>query len=124
MQIFKIIFGLIIFGQGLFVFCNILLGGTFPFAGLLLFYAVLFLQLPVFIIFVFVILYCCLYKKTPVSFFKIELIYLLINMVWISYYHFLTYYALIVRDKQNGSSNITLMANNYIISIKPLLAVK
>ncbi len=54
------------------------LEGEARFFGMLLFYANLFM-LPLFVAFI-VILYSCIFKKKHISFFKTELIYLLIQI--------------------------------------------
>ncbi len=58
-------------------------GRVMPFGGLLLFYVNL-IELPVLIAFIFVFLINWLFMKRPVSFFKTELYYLLIQVcAWI-----------------------------------------
>jgi len=84
MQILKIVFR-VVFGLLIFLFCiatvlNIFFHGVTFDDGLVIFYLELFLEFPIFLVFVLVILYCCLYKKTPISFFKTELIYLSIQI--------------------------------------------
>jgi hypothetical protein len=59
----------------IFNFCRTSAG----FFGTFLFY-VNFIDNPLFIAFIFVLLYNCLFKRKPVSFFKIELIYFVIHV--------------------------------------------
>jgi hypothetical protein len=47
--------------------------------GMLLFWVNL-IECPLFLVFIFVLLYKCLFKRNPVSRFKTELIYLLIQI--------------------------------------------
>jgi hypothetical protein len=62
-------------------------GGPTMSIGIFLFWFNL-VYIPVFITFIFVLLYQCLFKRKPVSFFKTELIYLLMQ---ISAFAFLSY---------------------------------
>jgi len=79
--IFRAIFGLVIGILLLFIFCNILFNGVFPFAGYILTDAILFLQIPILLIFFIVVIYSWLFNKVQFSFFKIEFYYILICVI-------------------------------------------
>lgn len=55
-------------------------GGYYQSIGIFLFYFN-FINVPLCITFIFVVLYQCLFRKTPISFFKSELICFLIQIV-------------------------------------------
>src|SRR5258708_28483334 len=86
MQIFKMIFrGVVGLASGLnaLTAINNFFRGAGSVVGMLLFYVNL-IELPLLIAFIFVFLINCLFMKRPVSFFKTDLYYLLIQVcAWI-----------------------------------------
>lgn len=82
---FKSIFGLAIF-LGVYWVINYLFIKGIPIMAIVYFYVNL-VQTPILLIFIFIMFYNYLFRKIPLSYFKTELVYLLIQIiVWILLY--------------------------------------
>ena len=82
MNVFKIVFKIVFLMQIILwtiaAFTYIFSYQTFSYFDFLAVNTMLFLQIPVFIVFLFVVLYNCLFKKKSFIFFKTEYMYVLI----------------------------------------------
>jgi len=82
---FRIIFGLTIF-LGVYWVINYLFIKGIPFMAIVYFYVNL-IQMPILLIFIVIMFYNYLFRKIPLSFFKTELVYVLIQIiVWTALY--------------------------------------